>query len=67
MTLWTPGSNWNVVGKFTPAAAKLADGHYSRRKVGYTGDLFNAIPPAYTSWIGAQLLRTLGGSDDTRS
>jgi hypothetical protein len=27
------------------------------RKAGYTGDLFNAIPPAYTEWIGAQLMR----------
>ncbi len=25
---------WVVVGKFTPAAARLTDGHYSRRKVG---------------------------------
>lgn len=25
---------WVVVPKFTPAGAKLADGHYSRRKVG---------------------------------
>jgi DNA (cytosine-5)-methyltransferase 1 len=24
------------------------------RKNGYTGDLFNAIPPAYTEWIGRQ-------------
>lgn len=24
------------------------------RKAGYTGDLFNAIPPAYTEWIGRQ-------------
>lgn len=29
------------------------------RKAGYTGDLFNAIPPAYTEWIGAQLLASL--------
>jgi len=29
------------------------------RKAGYTGDLFNAIPPAYTEWIGAQLLRAI--------
>jgi hypothetical protein len=27
-------ADWRVVGKFTPAAARLADGHYSRRKVG---------------------------------
>lgn len=26
------------------------------RKAGYTGDLFNAIPPAYTEWIGSSLL-----------
>ncbi len=25
------------------------------RKAGYTGDLFNAIPPAYTEWIGRSL------------
>jgi hypothetical protein len=25
---------WNVVPKFTPAGARLADGHYSRRTVG---------------------------------
>lgn len=30
------------------------------RKAGVTGDLDNAIPPAYTEWIGAQLLRALG-------
>jgi len=29
------------------------------RKAGYTGDLFNAIPPAYTEWIGTQLLRSI--------
>ncbi len=29
------------------------------RKAGYTGDLFNAIPPAYTEWIGTQLLASL--------
>jgi DNA (cytosine-5)-methyltransferase 1 len=29
------------------------------RKAGVTGDLFNAIPPAYTEWIGAQLLRAI--------
>lgn len=29
------------------------------RKAGYTGDLFNAIPPAYTEWIGRQLLAAL--------
>lgn len=27
-------SHWVAVPKFTPAAATLADGHYSRRKVG---------------------------------
>ena len=27
------------------------------RKAGYTGDLFNAIPPAYTEYIGRALLR----------
>ena len=26
------------------------------RKAGVTGDLFNAIPPAYTEWIGRQLM-----------
>jgi DNA (cytosine-5)-methyltransferase 1 len=26
------------------------------RKAGYTGDLFNAIPPAYTRWIGRLLM-----------
>lgn len=30
------------------------------RKAGYTGDLFNAIPPAYTEWIGRGLLDALG-------
>jgi DNA (cytosine-5)-methyltransferase 1 len=29
------------------------------RKAGYTGDLFNAIPPAYTEWIGTQLMNML--------
>jgi hypothetical protein len=29
------------------------------RKAGVTGDLFNAIPPAYTEWVGAALLREL--------
>jgi hypothetical protein len=29
------------------------------RKAGVTGDLFNAIPPAYTEWIGRQLLEAL--------
>jgi hypothetical protein len=27
-------SPWTVVGKFTPAGARLADGHYSRRTPG---------------------------------
>jgi hypothetical protein len=27
-------SPWTVVGKFTPAGARLADGHYSRRTIG---------------------------------
>jgi DNA (cytosine-5)-methyltransferase 1 len=29
------------------------------RKAGYTGDAFNAIPPAYTEFIGSHLLRSL--------
>jgi len=29
------------------------------RKVGYTGDLFNAIPPVYTEWIGKYLLEVV--------
>lgn len=29
------------------------------RKAGYTGDLFNAIPPAYTEWIGQRLFASL--------
>ena len=29
------------------------------RKAGVTGDLFNAIPPAYTKWIGTALLAFL--------
>lgn len=29
------------------------------RKAGVTGDLFNAIPPAYTEWIGRQLLAAI--------
>lgn len=28
------GAGWLVVPKFTPVGARLADGHYSRRKVG---------------------------------
>ena len=32
------------------------------RKAGVTGDLFNAIPPAYTEWIGTQLLRAVGAA-----
>lgn len=32
------------------------------RKAGYTGDLFNAIPPAYTEWIGGHLMRHLDAS-----
>ena len=27
------------------------------RKAGYTGDLYNAIPPAYTEYIGKYLIR----------
>lgn len=30
------------------------------RKLGYTGDLFNAIPPAYTQFIGERLIASLG-------
>jgi hypothetical protein len=33
MSLWMP-SPWVAVPKFTPQAARLADGHYSRRTVG---------------------------------
>lgn len=29
-----PHTRWRVIGKFDPRAARLADGHYSRRKVG---------------------------------
>ena len=29
------------------------------RKAGYTGDLFNAIPPAYTTFIGRQLMASI--------
>lgn len=29
------------------------------RKAGYTGDLFNAIPPAFTEYIGRQLLAAI--------
>ena len=29
------------------------------RKAGYTGDLFNAIPPAYTEFIGRGLMKSL--------
>jgi hypothetical protein len=29
------------------------------RKAGVTGDLFNAIPPAYTSWVGRALMAHL--------
>lgn len=30
-----------------------------RRKAGVTGDVSNAIPPAYTEWIGRQLIGSL--------
>lgn len=33
MSLWL-ASPWTAVPKFTPAAALLADGHYSRRTIG---------------------------------
>ena len=33
------------------------------RKAGYTGDLSNAIPPAYTEWIGKQLLHHIVSND----
>lgn len=29
------------------------------RKAGYTGDLFNAIPPAYTEWVGRRLMEAI--------
>lgn len=29
------------------------------RKAGVTGDLFNAIPPAFTEWIGRQLIAAI--------
>lgn len=29
------------------------------RKAGVTGDLFNAIPPAYTEWLGRQMMQHL--------
>lgn len=32
------------------------------RKAGYTGDVSNAIPPAYTEHIGALLMLTLGAT-----
>ena len=32
------------------------------RKLGYTGDLFNAIPPAYTQFIGTALLKQLNNN-----
>jgi len=31
------------------------------RKRGITGDLYNAIPPAYTEWIGGRIMRVLNG------
>jgi DNA (cytosine-5)-methyltransferase 1 len=31
------------------------------RKAGITGDLYNAIPPAYTEYLGRQLLAHIGG------
>lgn len=34
VALWTEPTSWVAVPKFTPAAARLADAHYSRRKVG---------------------------------
>ena len=34
LTLWSPPVAWLPVGKFTPGAVRLADGHYSRRKPG---------------------------------
>ena len=36
------------------------------RKEGITGDVFNAIPPAYTRWIGEQLMRVLRPDDGDR-
>ena len=37
------------------------------RKAGYTGDLFNAIPPAYSEYLGHQLLRLLGRRLEVRT
>ena len=34
MIAWPDAGLWTPVNKFTPAAARLADGHYSRRTVG---------------------------------
>ena len=34
------------------------------RKAGYTGDVSNAIPPAYTEFIGKQLLAAIGPTSD---
>ena len=34
MIAWPGAGLWVPVNKFTPAAARLADGHYSRRTVG---------------------------------
>jgi hypothetical protein len=34
MSIWSPSTAWVVIDKFTPAAARLADGHYSRRTIG---------------------------------
>jgi hypothetical protein len=36
----------------------------AKRKRGETGDLFNAIPPAYTEFLGGLLLEHLGATAD---
>ena len=35
------------------------------RKRGYTGDLFNAIPPAYTEWVGWQLIAAVAAEENS--
>jgi hypothetical protein len=34
VSLWEPDALWDAVPKFTASAARLADGHYSRRTIG---------------------------------
>jgi DNA (cytosine-5)-methyltransferase 1 len=63
---------WQGIGR-TNAEHQLAQGTPwipggggSSRAKGITGDLNNAIPPAYTEWVGYQLMVALGYAPRTR-